>query len=494
MPRKQKLQGRTRKVLGSLVVVGARGRAARTRRLLRLHSHDLQHRQLDHVGNREDRPARGRDDALQRHKPEARRRDHRLRACHLLGLAGLDGPRVHDQHVTNGSLYNLKVERGSGLSSPDNTMNCTGFSASSTAYNGALGTFASTYTDYASGVAGKSADAAWATNDAVDYKFTITQNDDATANAHTSATSSGSHTFVWEARNKLKSAPTTAPEAGADVAPARATARAVRAMTVTPLKLMKLAAFGAGVAAALLALTGWRVERGPAPAAGTLVRVTAQARGGLAVARPGKCSIARSLRAAMRPQPWAQEPGAGGDVHVRALAPAGAVGDTVRVAVRVGKTSLFRGSIAGLANWTVASARLEPGQRDRDRGESLDSRRWPPSRSPGRRCTSGFSSIRGRPVRGRRDERCPPDRAVAGAARHRRGDRGHRGDARRVQRNRVQRRELDQLGDGGDRRQRLGLGDVRAVRDEAGRRGGRRYIKVTYKGSAAAGVDIYRSS
>src|SRR5438105_12972601 len=34
--------------------------------------------------------------------------------------------------ITNGTVFHLKVERGSGLSSPDNTMNCTGFSASST--------------------------------------------------------------------------------------------------------------------------------------------------------------------------------------------------------------------------------------------------------------------------------------------------------------------------------------------------------------------------
>jgi hypothetical protein len=103
--------------------------------------------------------------------------------------------------VTNGSLYNLKVERGSGLTSPDGTMHCTGFTASSTAYNGTLGGFTTTYTDFATGLAGKASDAAWANTDAVDYKFTITQNDDTTANAHTSATSSGAHTFVWEARN-----------------------------------------------------------------------------------------------------------------------------------------------------------------------------------------------------------------------------------------------------------------------------------------------------
>lgn len=100
--------------------------------------------------------------------------------------------------ITNGSAFNLKVERGSGLSSPDASMNCTGFTASSTAYDAALGSFATTY---ATGLDGKAAGAAWNQNDSVDYRFTITVVDDATANAHTSALASGSHSFTWEARN-----------------------------------------------------------------------------------------------------------------------------------------------------------------------------------------------------------------------------------------------------------------------------------------------------
>ncbi len=100
--------------------------------------------------------------------------------------------------VTNGSAFNLKVERGSGLSSPDASMNCTGFSSSSTPYDGNLGAFA---TNYAGGVDGKASAAAWNQNDSVDYRFTITVNDDSTPNAHTSALSSGAHTFTWEARN-----------------------------------------------------------------------------------------------------------------------------------------------------------------------------------------------------------------------------------------------------------------------------------------------------
>ena len=100
--------------------------------------------------------------------------------------------------VTNGSDYNLQVERGSGLTTIDGTRSCAGFSASSTAYNGALGSLG---TSYAAGVDGKAAAAAWAQDDTVDYRFTITQNDDAAANAHTTVESSGAHSFTWEARN-----------------------------------------------------------------------------------------------------------------------------------------------------------------------------------------------------------------------------------------------------------------------------------------------------
>lgn len=99
---------------------------------------------------------------------------------------------------SNGDGFNLTVERGSGLSSPDNTMNCTGFTSSSTAFNGTLDTFATTY---AGGADGKAGGAAWAQNDAVDYRFTVEVVDDATPNAHSSSVSTGAHSFTWEARN-----------------------------------------------------------------------------------------------------------------------------------------------------------------------------------------------------------------------------------------------------------------------------------------------------
>lgn len=100
--------------------------------------------------------------------------------------------------ITNGSEYTLTVERGSGLTTVDGTRSCAGFTSSSTAYSGTLGGFATTY---AAGTDGKAAGAAWAQNDTVDYRFTITPVDDTTANAHTAAQSSGAHSFTWEARN-----------------------------------------------------------------------------------------------------------------------------------------------------------------------------------------------------------------------------------------------------------------------------------------------------
>jgi hypothetical protein len=105
---------------------------------------------------------------------------------------------LYSSAVSNGSSFNLQVERGHGLTSPDNTMNCTGFVSDTVAYNGNLGSFPTTY---AGGVTGKASGAAWATNDSIDYRFTISVNDDTTANAHTSAISTGTHSFTWEARN-----------------------------------------------------------------------------------------------------------------------------------------------------------------------------------------------------------------------------------------------------------------------------------------------------
>ena len=100
--------------------------------------------------------------------------------------------------VTNGDQFNLKVERGSGLTAANNTMSCAGFVASSTAFDAPLNTFPTTY---AAGIDGKAAAATWSNPDSVDYRFTVYTIDDTTANAHTSQLSTGTHSIFWEAQN-----------------------------------------------------------------------------------------------------------------------------------------------------------------------------------------------------------------------------------------------------------------------------------------------------
>ncbi|HEY7454698.1 MAG TPA: hypothetical protein VH683_09040 [Thermoleophilaceae bacterium] len=106
--------------------------------------------------------------------------------------------KLYRSAVTNGSAFRLTVERGSGLSAPAANMNCSGFTASSTAFDNTLDQFPTTY---AGGVDGKAAGAAWSSGQSVDYRFTIYTVDDSTPNAHTSAMDTGAHSFTWEAQN-----------------------------------------------------------------------------------------------------------------------------------------------------------------------------------------------------------------------------------------------------------------------------------------------------
>jgi hypothetical protein len=107
--------------------------------------------------------------------------------------------KLYRSAVTNGAQFHLTVERGgTTLSAPASDMNCTGFVAASTAFDGGLDTFPTTY---AAGVDGKVAGAAWSSGQSVDYRFSIYTVDDSTPNAHTSAVDTGSHSFTWEAQN-----------------------------------------------------------------------------------------------------------------------------------------------------------------------------------------------------------------------------------------------------------------------------------------------------
>jgi predicted ribosomally synthesized peptide with SipW-like signal peptide len=108
--------------------------------------------------------------------------------------------RMYISSVTNGNQFNVTVERGSGLTDPT-VRTCGGFTQSSDAWTTSDGDLSAFPTTYAAGVAGKASGAAWAQNDTIDYRITLTPKDDATPNAHASAVSTGTFSLTWEARN-----------------------------------------------------------------------------------------------------------------------------------------------------------------------------------------------------------------------------------------------------------------------------------------------------
>jgi hypothetical protein len=108
--------------------------------------------------------------------------------------------KLYRSAVTNGAQFHLTVERGgNSLTAPGSDMNCTGFSATSTAFDNTLDQFPTSYAT--SSVDGKSGGAAWSSGQSIDYRFTIYPVDDSTPNAHTSAVDTSSHSFTWEAQN-----------------------------------------------------------------------------------------------------------------------------------------------------------------------------------------------------------------------------------------------------------------------------------------------------
>jgi hypothetical protein len=107
--------------------------------------------------------------------------------------------KLYRSAVTNGDKFHLTIERGgTSLTAPAADMNCTGFSATTTAFDTTLDQLG---TGYAGGVDGKAGAAAWSSGQSVDYRFTVYPVDDNTPNAHTSALDTGSHSFTWEAQN-----------------------------------------------------------------------------------------------------------------------------------------------------------------------------------------------------------------------------------------------------------------------------------------------------
>ena len=102
-----------------------------------------------------------------------------------------------------GSYIDLTVEKGTSSGSPTFPA-CGTFTSESTIYTGTLGGFASAKNSYANGVAANPGSATkWVANDELVYRFTLTLQDDNSANgANSGALTSGSHGFTWEARNQ----------------------------------------------------------------------------------------------------------------------------------------------------------------------------------------------------------------------------------------------------------------------------------------------------
>jgi len=102
-----------------------------------------------------------------------------------------------------GGYIDLTVEKGS-MSTGTTFSNCTGFSSESTIYSGTLSNFTTTKNSYANGIAANPGAATkWATNDTLVYRFTLTLQDNNSANGGSGgALTTGSHAFTWEARNQ----------------------------------------------------------------------------------------------------------------------------------------------------------------------------------------------------------------------------------------------------------------------------------------------------
>jgi hypothetical protein len=107
--------------------------------------------------------------------------------------------RIYASAVAAGGQYmDLLIESGTG-NDPDCSDWTIDGSGTPTVYSGTLKAFADARTDWASGLADyKLAQTKWATNDAVTYRFTVTMQDNPSAQGATS----GSHSFTWEARNQ----------------------------------------------------------------------------------------------------------------------------------------------------------------------------------------------------------------------------------------------------------------------------------------------------
>jgi hypothetical protein len=99
-----------------------------------------------------------------------------------------------------GQYLNLTIDKGTFSGAPA-FPSCTGFTADAGGpiYSGTLANFASTKTGFATGVpAYPGSQTQWNQNDTLVYRFTLTVQDNSAA----AGTTTGTHSFVWEAQNQ----------------------------------------------------------------------------------------------------------------------------------------------------------------------------------------------------------------------------------------------------------------------------------------------------
>ncbi len=176
---------------------GRRRQPRRVRGLLGLLEHHHQPGQLVCRGQRQHRRQRRRHRPLQRHEQEARRHRHGLHQGDLHGSLPAT-VKLYRSAFTGGTgldtYLDVNVTHGTGTNA-----DCSDFTAAasgSSVYTGTLNAF---NTSFASGISlsnGAGA-GAWGQNDAVTYKFTVSLQDNNSANGLTS----GVHSFVWETHN-----------------------------------------------------------------------------------------------------------------------------------------------------------------------------------------------------------------------------------------------------------------------------------------------------
>lgn len=97
-----------------------------------------------------------------------------------------------------GQYVNLTIETGTSSGSPT-FPGCGTYTSEATIYSGTLANFGSTKNSYGNGVSAyPGSQTQWSQNDAVVYRFTLSLQDTNAAQG----LSSGSHSFIWEARNQ----------------------------------------------------------------------------------------------------------------------------------------------------------------------------------------------------------------------------------------------------------------------------------------------------